>query len=148
MKKTAVEFSVGLFVLIGLICVGYLTIKLGKKELVGDRYYRLTACFTSISGLKPGAMVEMAGVQIGKVETIQLDQKNYQAVVTLKVEKTVPIFGDSIASVKTSGLIGDKYVSISPGGVDERLADGGTIPETESAIDLEKILSQYAFGKV
>lgn len=148
MKKTTVEFSVGLFVLIGLICVGYLTIKLGKKELVGDRYYRLTARFTSISGLKQGAMVEMAGVQIGKVETIRLDQENYQAVVTLKVEKTVPIFGDSIASVKTSGLIGDKYVSISPGGVDERLADGGTISETESAIDLEKILSQYAFGKV
>jgi phospholipid/cholesterol/gamma-HCH transport system substrate-binding protein len=74
--------------------------------------------------------------------------ENYQAVVILKIEKNVPVFADSIASVKTSGLIGDKYVSISPGGVDEELKDGGVIPETESAIDLEKILSQYAFGKV
>jgi phospholipid/cholesterol/gamma-HCH transport system substrate-binding protein len=148
MKKTTVELSVGLFVLLGLICVGYLTIKLSKMELMGDHYYRLTARFTTISGLKTGATVEMAGVQIGQVETIELDRENYQAVVILKIEKNVPVFADSIASVKTSGLIGDKYVSISPGGVDEELKDGGVIPETESAIDLEKILSQYAFGKV
>jgi phospholipid/cholesterol/gamma-HCH transport system substrate-binding protein len=148
MKKTTVEMSVGLFVLIGLICVGYLTIKLGKMELMGDNYYRLTARFNTIAGLKHGATVEMAGVQIGQVEKIQLDRERYEAVVVLKIEKDVPVFADSIASVKTSGLIGDKYVSISPGGVDERLTDGGTIPETESAIDLEKLLSQYAFGKV
>ncbi len=148
MKKTTVEMSVGLFVLLGLVCVGYLTIKLGKMELMGDNYYRLTARFTTISGLKQGATVEMAGVQVGQVEKIQLDREKYEAVVVLKIEKKVPVFADAIASVKTSGLIGDKYVSISPGGADDALADGGTITETESAIDLEKLLSQYAFGKV
>lgn len=148
MKKSSVEIAVGIFVLIGIICVGYLTIRLGKMELLGGNYYTLTARFQSVSGLKGGAQVEMAGVQIGQVDTVHLDPVQQVALVELKIDKSVPLTDDAIASVKTSGLIGDKFVSITPGGSDEVLESGGTITETESALDLEELISKYVFGDV
>lgn len=140
--------AVGIFVLIGIICVGYLTIRLGKMQLIGGNYYDLNARFMSVSGLKSGAQVEMAGVQIGQVESIELDYEQQVAVVNLKIDKSVELTDDVIASVKTSGLIGDKYINLTPGGSDEILKSGDAITETESALDLEELISKYVFGDV
>jgi len=139
---------VGFFVLIGLICVAYLTIKLGRMEIIGEDGYSLTAKFTSVSGLRVGAEIEIAGVPVGKVSKIGVDTQNSQAIVTLFLNNEVLLPIDSIASVKTSGLIGDKYVSLSPGGSSKILESGSEIFETESALDIESLISKYAFGDV
>ncbi|HBF33620.1 TPA: outer membrane lipid asymmetry maintenance protein MlaD [Candidatus Sumerlaeota bacterium] len=149
MKNLKLEISVGVFVLLGLCCVAYLTIKLGKMEWVGGgKYYTVTANFRSVSGLKSHAQIELCGVQIGQVQSITLDCESMQATVKLRIRTGIPLTDDSIASVKTSGLIGDKFIKISPGGSTTPLKDGDRITETESSVDLEEMLSKYAFGKV
>jgi phospholipid/cholesterol/gamma-HCH transport system substrate-binding protein len=148
MNKTAIETAVGIFVAIGIICVGYLTIKLGKMELLGDNHYTLYARFQSVSGLKPGAFIEMAGVRIGKVDSISLDKETQTALVKMKLQKDVLLSDDVIASVTTAGLIGDKYLKISPGGSEKILKPGDIITETESAVNLEELISKYVFGAV
>ena len=148
MKTASVETSVGIFVMIGILCIGYLTIKLGKMEIFGDNNYSVTARFESVSGLKVGAQVEMAGVSIGQVDLITLDKKKQVALVELKIENSIVLTDDVIASVKTSGLIGDKYIDISPGGSDEILKPGDLITETESSVDIEELISKYAFGEI
>ena len=147
MKKTSIETSVGIFVLLGLVCVGYLTIKLGKMELVGDNNYPIYARFQSVSGLKKGSHVEIAGVKIGTIDSISLDKDN-KAIVKMKIEKGLVLSDDVIASVKTSGIIGDKFIKISPGGSDTLLKPGETITETVSALDLEELVSKFVFGGV
>ncbi len=148
MKRTSVELGVGIFVLIGIACVGYLTIRLGKMELLGNEHYYLNARFNSVSGLKAGASIEIAGVQVGQVDSISLDLKDNVALVRMKIRKDVELTDDTIASVKTSGLIGDKYLKLSPGGSDHILKAGDTLTETESALDIEELISKYAFGGV
>lgn len=148
MNRSSVETAVGIFVLIGIICVGYLTIRLGKMEWFGADHYSVSAQFQSISGLNTGASVEVAGVQIGKVDSISLDKEEMVAVVKMKIQKGVVLTDDVIASIKTAGLIGDKYIQLTPGGSDEILKPGDTIIETESAIDLEELISKYVFGGV
>lgn len=148
MKKSSVEVAIGLFVVVGLLCVGYLTIKLGKMELLGSNYYYLNARFQNVAGLKVGAQIEMAGVQIGQVDEISLDRKELVAMVRFKIREGVVLTDDVIASVRTSGLIGDKYIKLTPGGSDLILKPGDTIVETESVIDLEELISKYVFGKV
>lgn len=148
MKKSSVEIAVGVFVLICILCVGYLTIRLGKLELMGGNYYTLSARFQSVSGLKAGAQVEMAGVQIGQVDSVDLDPDEQVAIIKLRIKKDIHLTDDVIASVKTSGLIGDKFVNLSPGGSDDILKSGDTITETESALDLEELISKYVFGKL
>jgi phospholipid/cholesterol/gamma-HCH transport system substrate-binding protein len=146
MKKASIETAVGLFVFIGILCVGYLTVKLGKMEILGKDYYQVEAQFDSVTGLKVGANVEMAGVPIGKVETIELEAERQVARVKLKIQSSVVLTDDTIASVKTAGMIGDKYIKLSPGGSDLILKSGDTIIETESALDLEELISKYVFG--
>ena len=148
MKRASIETAVGIFVFIGILCVGYLTIKLGKMELFDKDHYMLKARFDSVTGLKTGSRVELAGVQIGKVEAIALDPERLVAEVQMRIQGNVHLADDVIASVKTSGLIGDKYIKLSPGGSSVILAPGDTIIETESALDLEEIISKYVFGKV
>lgn len=133
--------------LVGLACLAYLTVKLGKMELFGNDGYTLTASFSSVAGLKAGANVEMAGVPVGKVTGIRMN-KNHRAVVTLLINNDVALSDDAIASVKTSGLIGDKYISISSGGSPVMLADGDELTETEPAVDIEALISKYVFGGV
>lgn len=142
------ETAVGIFVLIGLLCTAWLTVKLGRMELVSGEGYDLTARFNSVSGLRVGADVEMAGVPVGKVASIRLDTRRAQAIITLRLHKDVRLSDDTIASVKTSGLIGDKYVNIAPGGSEKTLESGGEISETESAVDIESLIGKYAFGGV
>jgi len=148
MNRSSIEITVGMFVLIGIICIGYLTIRLGKMEWIGDDYYSVNAKFESISGLKTGASVEIAGVPIGKVGSIFLEKEEQVAVVKLKVQKGIVLTDDVIASIKTAGLIGDKYIKLTPGGSDEILNSGDTIFDTESAIDLEELISKYVFGSI
>jgi len=148
MKKYTMETTVGVFVLAGLLCVAYLTIKLGKLEVINSDSYTVTARFKDVTGLKNGAYVEMAGVRIGRVTGIRLDPKDNMAMVSLDIQKGVRLTDDTIASIKTSGLIGDKFVKVSPGGSDDILKPGGVIVETEPSIDLGDLIGKYVFGGV
>ena len=148
MKKTTIDTCVGIFVLIGIACVGYLTIKLGKMEWIGQDHYSIFANFESTTGLRKGGQIEMAGVQIGHIADISLDIEKQVAAVEMKIQNEVVLTDDVIASVKTAGLIGDKYIKLSPGGSDEILKPGDLITETESALDLEELVSKYVFGGV
>ena len=150
LMSTVRETAVGLFVLFGLVCVAYLTIKLGKMEVFSQQGFELSANFDSVSGLRVGADIEMAGVPVGRVVSISLDPDpvRNQAVVRLRLDKDLKLSDDSIASILTSGLIGDKYVSISRGGSGHILAAGDPITETESAVDLGSLIGKYAFGGV
>ena len=148
MQKTSIEMAVGIFMLIGIACAGYLTIQLGKMQWIGDNFYALEARFKSAAGLKAGSQIEIAGVQVGQVDAIQFDTKRQMALVRLKIQKNIVLTDDVIASVKTSGLIGDRYIKLTPGGSDLILKPGDQITETESAIDFEELISKYVFGKV
>lgn len=147
MKKFNVEMAVGVFLVVGFACFAYLSVKLGDVNLFGNSTYQLSARFHSVSGLKEGDVVEMAGVQIGTVKMIELDPKEYQAVVHFDLRGEVRLQEDSIASVRTAGIIGSKYIDITPGGMEEYIEPGGELFETESAINLEKLVSKYIFEK-
>jgi phospholipid/cholesterol/gamma-HCH transport system substrate-binding protein len=147
MKRFDLELAVGFFLLVGILCLGYISIKLGKLELVGGNTYTVYAGFEKAGGIKQGASVEIAGVEVGKVKNLALDQ-NYQALVELNIRKDVKIQEDAIASVKTKGLIGERFIQIVPGGSEKLLGDGEKIRDTESAIDVEELMSKYVFGKV
>ena len=147
MKRFSLEMAVGMFLVAGFVCAAYLSIKLGNLNLFGDNTYTIEADFTTVTGLKAGAAVEIAGVKIGRVSSITLDPGSYQAHVKMAIQNGVQIQEDSIASIRTSGIIGDKYVNISPGGSPERIQPGGKISETESAVILEELLSKYIFEK-
>jgi len=146
MRQSSVELGVGVFVLLGIFCVGYLTLRLGEVEVLRDNYYHLNARFTSVTGLKVGAQVEIAGVQVGQVDAISLDSKELVALVRLKIKEGVQLSEDSIASVQTAGLLGDRYIQLSPGGSDQILKSGDRIIETEPALNIESLIRKYAFG--
>jgi phospholipid/cholesterol/gamma-HCH transport system substrate-binding protein len=133
-------------VLVGIVCLGYLAIKLGKLELVGGDVYEVEAQFNTASGLKSGATIEIAGVEVGRVRGIVLNDD--RAMVKLAVNKTVKLYTDTIASIKTRGIIGEKFLNLSPGGGGDPLKPGDTIRDTESGLDLEELVSQYVHGKV
>lgn len=147
MKRFNLEIAVGLFMVVGFICFAWLSIRLGDVSFFANRTYVVNARFGSVSGLKPGATIEIAGVPVGKVEKITLDQDSYQAEVAMEINRDVKLQEDSIASIRTAGIIGDRYVDISPGGSPELIKPGGEITETESAINLEELVSKYIFEK-
>jgi phospholipid/cholesterol/gamma-HCH transport system substrate-binding protein len=146
MKKIDLELSVGLFIIAGIICLGYLSIKLGKMEVLGSRGYEVYALFSNSGGLKTGSSVVIAGVDVGRVKGITLE--DYQARVTLNLPENVNIQEDAIASIKTRGLIGEKYIEITPGGSEKLIPPGGRIRETQPAVDLEELISNFVFGKI
>lgn len=149
MNNAKLELTVGIFMLLGIICLGYLSIKLGKMELLGGNNYRVIASFDSVSGLKSGAKVELAGVEVGTVDRIGLtNEYGDLAEVTLKIKSNVKLTDDIIASVRTSGIIGDKFIKLKPGGSDQLLKDGDKIRDTESAIDIEELVSKFIHGNV
>jgi phospholipid/cholesterol/gamma-HCH transport system substrate-binding protein len=148
MKKFNLEIVVGLFLLAGFLCFGYLALQLGEVSIfAGEKNYTLIADFDSISGLKEGAMLEIAGVNIGKVSRLMLSGDG-RARVYLQIPNELVIRDDAMASVRTQGIIGDKYIRIIQGGSDLILKDGDFITETESALDLEEMVSKYIFGDV
>ena len=131
--------------LIGLLCMGYLAIKMGDVGLLGDDTYQLQARFTSVSGLKKGSYIEAAGVRIGKIRKIEFDPEYYLAIVTMEIDKNVKVHEDATASVRTAGIIGDKFIKIAPGGAENYLEPGMEIQETEPSINLEELISKYIF---
>ncbi len=147
MKTAKVEFLVGLFLLVGAMCAAYMFVFLGGFDPWGDKdRYSLYAGFDSVSGLKKGANVEIAGVVIGEVGEIKLDHEKFVAVIRLDLANEIKLTDDTIASVKTSGLIGDKFINLLIGGSEEILKNGNHILDTESAINIEDLISKYIFS--
>lgn len=147
MRKLDLELSVGLFILAGILCLGYLSVKLARMEVLGgDGGYQVYARFSDVGGLKEGASVVIAGVEVGRVKGISL--KDYEAEVCMTLKRNVEVQEDAIAAVKTKGLIGEKYIQIMPGGSEEIIPPMGQIRETQSAVDLEQLISKFAFGKI
>lgn len=146
MRKLDIEFTVGLFLIAGIICLGYLSIKLGRMEVLGGEGYDVYALFANSGGLKKGSSVMIAGVEVGRIKDVSLE--DYQAKVVMNVAEEIKIQEDAIASIKTRGLIGEKFVEITPGGAEETVPPGGRIRETQPPIDFEQLISKYVFGKV
>lgn len=144
MNYTRTEVLVGLFVLIGLACLGYLAIKLGKLEVMGSSGYNLYADFSTVAGLKVGDPVEIAGVKVGRVEKIQLADD--RARLNMRLEDGVKLQEDVIASVRARGLIGDKFVLITPGASEKIIPPGGKIRETDSPPDIPDLIGKIVGG--
>lgn len=144
MRKMNVELVVGSFVLASVLCFVYLTVQVGRLGRVGGRSYQLQALFTNVGGLKAGSTVFIAGVPVGAVESIALE--DYQANVVLVLPEDVKVQEDAIASVKTRGMLGETYLEIAPGGSDVLLRPGERLRETEPAIDLQSLIAKYAFS--
>lgn len=144
--RAGLELSVGVFMIIGILCLGYLSIKLGKVEVWGRPEYEVFAIFSDVGGLKKGAPAVIAGVDIGRVASITL--KDYEAHVVLQIKADLQVHEDAVVSVKTRGLIGENFVQISAGAADEIIKPGGRIRQTESAIDIGALISKYAFGNL
>ena len=145
MKNINTEMIVGLFMIAGFLAFGYLSLQMGEFSIFDlERNYRLTAEFDNVSGLKVGATIEIAGVNVGKVSDIRLGEHGL-ARVTLLINQEVKISDDAIASIRTQGLIGDKYIKIIQGADEEMLADGDAIFDTQSSIDFEELVSKYIF---
>ena len=148
MKKYTMETTVGIFLVFGLLCIGYMTVKLGHVSLLGDNTYSLFARFTTVSGLRAGSPVDMLGIEVGRVGRLTMDQKDQKAVVEIRIQKDIKVYDDAIASIKTEGLIGDMFLSIDPGGAGKLLGPGGTITDTQPAVDIVDLIGKYAFGEV
>jgi phospholipid/cholesterol/gamma-HCH transport system substrate-binding protein len=148
MKKYSMETAVGIFVVIGFLCVGYMTVKLGNVSLLGGDTYVLNARFATVSGLKIGSPVEIYGIQVGRVDKLNIDPQKQLAWVELEIRNGIKVYDDGSASIKTAGLIGDRFIKVDPGGSGNLLKPGGTITETSSALDIEDLIGRYAFGEV
>lgn len=147
MKKYSMETIVGIFVVVGLICVGYLTVKLGKISTFHENTYTLYARFTSVSGLRVGSSIEVFGMDVGRVSTVGIDNERQVAWVAMKIRRGVDTYSDAMATIKTMGLIGDKYIKIDPGGAGKPLKSGDYITNTVAAPDIEDLLGKYIFGQ-
>ena len=148
MKKYSLETAVGLFVVAGLICVGYMTVKLGKVSLFGEETYPLKARFASVSGLRVGSPVEIYGIEVGNVTHLGIDAERQMGVVDMTINKGVKVYDDAAATIKTAGLIGDKYLKVDPGGAGVVLKPQGVITQTSVPADIEDLIGKYAFGDV
>jgi phospholipid/cholesterol/gamma-HCH transport system substrate-binding protein len=148
MSRSTIDLWVGIFVTIGIAAILFLALKVGNLTSVSSAPgYRLQAAFDNIGGLKLRAPVKAAGVVVGRVEQIKLDPQTYQAVVSMKIDRGFQFTKDTIASILTSGLLGEVYIGLDSGGDTQMLADGGRIAKTQSAIVLEKLIGQFMFDK-
>ncbi|HRH97189.1 MAG TPA: outer membrane lipid asymmetry maintenance protein MlaD [Prosthecobacter sp.] len=148
MKQSKLELFVGAFVLLGIAAIIYLTVKLGAGSMIGGETYVLEARFTNAGGLNAGSSVLVAGVPVGRVEGIRVDADDYSAMVTMRVLAGLKLPTDTMASIKTTGLIGDKYVALAPGADETYLDSGARITMTESSVDIESLIGKMAFGSV
>lgn len=148
LQKSRHEVWVGLFVMIGAVALLFLALKAGNLLSISfDSTYRVVARFDNIGGLKPRAAVKSAGVVVGRVESISFDDKTFQASVALQLQQKFQFPKDSSAKILTSGLLGEQYVGIEPGGNEKNLAAGDVITQTQSAVVLENLISQFLFNK-
>lgn len=146
MKKFDLELIVGVFVLAGILCLGFLSVKLAKMEVFNKGGYELYAIFTDAGGLKQGSSVLIAGMEVGRVKSITME--DYEAKIVISLPQSIKIQEDAIATIKTRGLIGEKFLAITPGGSDTILSQGERIRETLPAVDIEELISNYVFGKI
>lgn len=148
MPNTRMEIFVGFFLVIGFLALGWLALQLGEIPwLTGARSYMLNAEFNNVSGVKVGADIQIAGVTVGKVRQLRLSE-DQMAVVSMQLDRDVVVPVDSIASVKSQGIIGDKYIQISLGGDETVYKPEETVVDTESSVDIESLISKFAFGQV
>ncbi|MEY3263442.1 MAG: outer rane lipid asymmetry maintenance protein MlaD [Pseudomonadota bacterium] len=148
MQRKSLDVWVGLFVLLGALALMFLALKAGNMSTMRfGPSYSLVARFDNIGGLKPGAPVKSAGVVVGRVERIGFDDKNFQAQVTLRMQEEIRFPKDSSAKILTSGLLGEQYIGLDPGGDVKNFAEGDRITSTQSAIVLENLISQFLFSK-
>jgi phospholipid/cholesterol/gamma-HCH transport system substrate-binding protein len=148
MKQNGLELFIGLFIVAGFLAFGYLALQLGEVSFLNaGKSYVINAEFDNISGIKKGASIQIAGVIVGQVRSTWLG-KDDLAHVALQVNNGVKVPVDSMASVKTQGIVGDKYIQLTLGSDEKLFADGGTMVNTESAVDLESLISKFAFGSV
>jgi phospholipid/cholesterol/gamma-HCH transport system substrate-binding protein len=148
MNRTTLDFWVGIFVLVGIGAIVFLALRVGNlTSLSTTPSYKLEAHFDNIGGLKLRAPVKVAGVAVGRVDRIRLDPKTFDAVVTMRIDRGYEFSKDTIASILTSGLLGEVYVGLGVGGDPDMLTDGATIKKTQSAVVLEKLISQFLFDK-
>lgn len=148
MNKTFLDVFVGLFLVVGFVAMGWLAFELGEVPwLTGSKTYPLMAEFDNISGVKSGADIQVAGVKVGTVGELALND-DAVAVITMQINRSVEIPVDSIASVKSQGIIGDKFIQISLGGDEKIFKQNEVIRDTESAVDIESLISKFAFGQV
>lgn len=146
MRRVDLELTVGLFLIAGIVCLGYLSIRLGRMEVLGSEGYEVYGLFSNTGGLRTGAGVAVAGVQVGRVKEISL--QDYQARVVMSLPESLKMQEDSIAAIKTRGLIGEKYVEITPGASETVLGQGSRIRDTQPPVDFEQVISNYVFGKI
>jgi phospholipid/cholesterol/gamma-HCH transport system substrate-binding protein len=147
-NRATLDLWVGIFVTIGIAAVVFLALRVGNLTAFSSAPgYRIDAKFDNIGGLKVRAPVKAAGVVIGRVESVRLDPQTYQAVVAMRINPGYQFSADTIASILTSGLLGEVYVGLDAGGDTKVLADGGTITKTQSAVVLEKMIGQFLFDK-
>ena len=146
MRRSLIDISVGIMMLVGAACLAYLSIYLARTDLGAGRTYRIRAIFSNVGNLRRGAQVVIAGVEVGRVSGIRL--VDYQGEVVMSIHNGVAIQEDAIAAIRTQGLIGEKYITISPGGADKVLGEGDELHDTQSAVDLEELIGKVAFGKV
>jgi len=148
MNSKKLETVVGAFVLLGLVAVAYLSLKIGAGTFVGGDTMVVHARFANAAGVNPGSQVMISGVTVGQVDAIRLNPADFSAIVDMRLRRDLQLSTDSMVSVKTSGLIGDKFLAIRPGADDEMIAAGDTFTETESTVDIESLISRFAFGSV
>ena len=150
MNSKKVDFSVGLFVLVGLLAIIYMAVQIGGSKFLGGDSQKVVAVFSNIGGLSSGSNITIAGVKIGTVGPITLNSETLKAEVELSINSNIELWDDATAAIKTNGLIGDKYIAIYPGteieGISEPL--DGRIVDTEPAIDVESLISRFASGSV
>jgi phospholipid/cholesterol/gamma-HCH transport system substrate-binding protein len=148
MSKKGIETLVGFFVLLGIVALTFIALKAANLASFGNREgYALQARFDNIGGLKPRAPVRSAGVVVGRVKSIKLDPKTFQGLVTMEIDKGLEFPRDSSAKILTNGLLGDQYIGIEAGGEDKNFAAGDTVTQTQSAVVLENLISQFLFNK-
>lgn len=146
MKKKNIEMMVGLFIVAGFFAFVYLALNLGEVSFLSSgKNYSIRAEFDNVAGVKKGAVVQIAGVAVGEVSKMWLGEDEV-AILLLQISKDVSVPADSIASVKSQGIIGDKYIQLTLGGDEELIEDGGVISDTESSVDIESLISKFAFG--
>ena len=147
MNSKKLELTVGAFVLIGLVAILYLALQVGSNRWAGE-HYSLYARFLNAGGLNEGSSVQIAGVKVGTIGSITLNREQMVAMVELKLPADLTLDDDTIASIKSTGLIGDKFLSLNPGGSGLPLEPGEVIVDTESAVDIEDLISRFAFGSI
>jgi len=146
MNKHKFEFFVGLFMAIGILCMAFLSTRIARNEFTTSGGYEVEAVFSNCSGIRSGSLISIAGVEIGRVKRIAL--QDYEAQVTLTIQPGVVLQKDAIASIKTKGMIGEKYIEITPGADEQTIGDGGRLRDTQPPMDLEGLIAKYVQGNL